>query len=64
MYDEYADAIAATIEAVGCGDPEDESTLCGPVISALQRDRIEGYLELAGSEGGTFATGGGRPPDR
>ena len=63
-YDEYAEAIAATMEGVGCGDPDDESTFCGPVISALQRDRIEGYLRLAIDEGGTFATGGRRPPDR
>ena len=63
-YDEYADAIAATMEGVGCGDPDDESTFCGPVISAAQRDRIEGYLRLATDEGGTFATGGRRPPDR
>ncbi|MEZ5137972.1 MAG: aldehyde dehydrogenase family protein [Acidimicrobiales bacterium] len=30
------------------------------MISARQRDRIEGYLRLATEEGGTFATGGGR----
>jgi hypothetical protein len=29
------------------------------VISAAQRDRVLGYLELARAEGGTFATGGG-----
>lgn len=63
-YEEYAVAIAATMEGVGCGDPDDDSTFCGPVISAVQRDRIEGYLRLATDEGGTFATGGRRPPDR
>jgi aldehyde dehydrogenase (NAD+) len=34
------------------------------VISARQRDRIEGYLELAVAEGGIVAAGGGRPADR
>ncbi|MGI9579251.1 MAG: aldehyde dehydrogenase family protein, partial [Microthrixaceae bacterium] len=63
-YDEYADAIAAIMQSVGCGDPDEESTFCGPVISAVQRDRIEGYMRLATDEGGTFATGGRRPPDR
>ena len=38
--------------------------MCGPVISARQRDRVEDYLRLAIEEGGTFATGGGRPADR
>ena len=37
--------------------------VCGPVISARQRERIEGYLTLANEEGGTFAGGGGRSPN-
>ena len=36
-------------------------TICGPLISARQRDRVEGYLRLAVEEGGSFALGGGRP---
>ena len=36
----------------------------GPVISARQRDRVQGYLDSAIAEGGTFACGGGRPADR
>ena len=38
--------------------------MCGPLISARQRDRVEGYLRLAVEEGGSFAAGGGRPADR
>jgi aldehyde dehydrogenase (NAD+) len=34
------------------------------VISATQRDRVEGYLELAREEGGTIEIGGGRPADK
>jgi aldehyde dehydrogenase (NAD+) len=34
------------------------------VISAVQRERVEGYLRLAEEEGGAFATGGRRPADR
>lgn len=63
-YDEAAEATAATMAALGAGDPTESGTICGPVISARQRDRIEGYLRLAVDEGGTFATGGGRPADR
>ena len=57
----------ATMAAIGAGDPTDPGTVCGPVISARQRDRVEAYLDLAIEEGGTFATGGGsrrRPADR
>jgi len=63
-YDEAVEATAATMAMLGPGDPQDPGTVCGPVISARQRDRIEGYLRLAVEEGGAFATGGGRPADR
>lgn len=63
-HDEVVEAAAATMAALGAGDPNDPGTICGPVISARQRDRIEGYLRSAVDEGGTFATGGGRPADR
>jgi aldehyde dehydrogenase (NAD+) len=42
-------------------DPTDPGTICGPLVSARQRDRVEGYLKLAIEEGGSFALGGGRP---
>lgn len=38
--------------------------MCGPLISARQRDQVQGYLDLAVAEGGTFACGGGRPAGR
>ena len=42
-------------------DPNDPGAFCGPVISAAQRERIEGYIALAAREGGTIEIGGGRP---
>ncbi|MGB8408228.1 MAG: aldehyde dehydrogenase [Mycobacterium sp.] len=60
----YEDAVAAASEAmsnIGFGDPTDPRTLCGPLISARQRERVEGYLKLAEQEGGRFGCGGGRP---
>ncbi len=35
--------------------------MCGPVISAAQRDRVEDYLASARHDGGRFAFGGRRP---
>jgi aldehyde dehydrogenase (NAD+) len=61
---EAVEATAATMAMLGVGDPDDAGTVCGPLISARQRDRVEGYLRLAVEEGGTFATGGARPADR
>ncbi|MCV7027806.1 aldehyde dehydrogenase [Mycobacterium sherrisii] len=63
-YDEAVAIAAATMGGIKASDPTDPGTICGPVISARQRDRIEGYLESAIAEGGTFACGGGRPADR
>jgi aldehyde dehydrogenase (NAD+) len=63
-HDEAAEILAATLSGLGAGDPSDDRTVCGPLISARQRDRVEGYLRLAAEEGGTFAAGGGRPAGR
>ncbi|BBY86578.1 aldehyde dehydrogenase [Mycolicibacterium tokaiense] len=63
-YDEAVEAAAATMGGIRAGDPTHKRTVCGPVISARQRDRIQGYLDLALDEGGRFACGGGRPADR
>ena len=57
-YDEAVEIAAATMSSLGAKDPADGGTICGPVISAAQRDRIAGYLRLAEDEGGRFATGG------
>jgi aldehyde dehydrogenase (NAD+) len=59
-YDEAVEATAATMVALAAGDPTDAGTVCGPLISERQRDRVEGYLRIAQDEGGKFACGGGR----
>ena len=44
------------------GDPLAEGTRIGPLVSAAQRDRVRGYIELAVAEGADLATGGVAPP--
>ncbi|WP_433477841.1 aldehyde dehydrogenase [Spirillospora sp. CA-142024] len=63
-YEKAAEITAKALARLGAGDPRDDRTICGPVISAKQRERVEGYLELAAAEGGEFACGGGRPQGR
>ena len=63
-YEEAVELTAATMSGIRCGDPTDRRTVCGPLISARQRDRVEGYLALAATEGGTIVCGGGRPAGR
>lgn len=62
-YDEAVSVAAGTMAHIPVGDPTNPATMCGPLISARQRDRVEGYLDLAVKEGGAFACGGGRPAD-
>lgn len=63
-YEEAVEAAAATMGGIRPGDPNSKRTVCGPLISARQRDRVQSYLDLALEEGGKFACGGGRPADR
>ncbi|MGZ5396492.1 MAG: aldehyde dehydrogenase [Mycobacterium sp.] len=63
-YDEAVEAAAATMAGLRPGDPQDAGTICGPLISERQRDRVQAYLDSASDEGGKFACGGGRPADR
>lgn len=60
-YDAAIEAAKGAMAAFAPADPNDPGTFCGPVISALQRERVEGYIALAVEEGGNIEIGGGRP---
>lgn len=51
----------AAVEAMPYGDPLDMNHIMGPLISARQRERVLGYMEVGKSEA-TLVTGGGRAP--
>ena len=51
-YDEAVEAAAATMGSMKPGDPNEPGTICGPLISARQRDRVQCYLDSAIDEGG------------
>ena len=57
-YDEAVEVAVETMTRIGLGDPRDPATVCGPVVSRVQRDRVLRYLALAEADGGRFATGG------
>ncbi|WP_137726210.1 aldehyde dehydrogenase [Prescottella subtropica] len=62
-YDEAVAATARTLAGIRPGHPAEPGTVCGPLISARQRERVEDYLRLAVEEGGTIAVGGDRPSE-
>ncbi|MCP4873652.1 MAG: aldehyde dehydrogenase [Proteobacteria bacterium] len=62
LHDRFVEALVAEVEATRApGDPSDPATAFGSLVSPAHRAKVEGYVELARSEGGTIATGGRRP---
>ncbi|SNS96386.1 aldehyde dehydrogenase [Rhodococcoides kyotonense] len=57
----YTDAITSMVAGLQVGDPMDEATFFGPLVSARQRDRVLSLIDQARSEGGTITTGGHAP---
>jgi aldehyde dehydrogenase (NAD+) len=60
-FDAAVDVTATALGNLPAGDPTDPGTICGPLINARQRDRVERYIDMARHEGGTIVVGGGRP---
>ncbi|MBB5915590.1 acyl-CoA reductase-like NAD-dependent aldehyde dehydrogenase [Nocardia transvalensis] len=57
-HDKVAELIAATFQHVTHGDPSDPKTYMGPLISAKQRDKVDGMVQRAVAAGATLVTGG------
>ncbi len=59
-----AEALAvATAEAFTPGDPFAEGTRLGPLVSAVQRERVRSYITKGIDQGATLLTGGADAPD-
>ncbi|HEY0484793.1 MAG TPA: aldehyde dehydrogenase family protein [Mycobacteriales bacterium] len=62
-YDEAVEIAVAHAETLVVGDPRDERTDVGPLVSAAQRRSVEADVEQAVAEGARVATGGTAPVD-
>ncbi|MCY1218747.1 NAD/NADP-dependent betaine aldehyde dehydrogenase [compost metagenome] len=60
-YEEFMERLAHGAAALRIGDPADERTQMGPLISARHRESVERYVEMGVAEGGRLRTGGVRP---
>ncbi|HLF88111.1 MAG TPA: gamma-aminobutyraldehyde dehydrogenase [Anaerolineales bacterium] len=60
-YETVKDALVEAMKAVKVGDPMDDATEVGPLISARQRERVAGFVDRAKAAGATILTGGGVP---
>ncbi|MHB8438035.1 MAG: gamma-aminobutyraldehyde dehydrogenase [Acidimicrobiales bacterium] len=60
VHDTVVEALADAASSLALGDPTDESTELGPLVSHTQRERVAGFVERALDAGATAATGGRR----
>ena len=58
---EVLELATAALGRLKLGDPMDPKTKLGPLISELQRRRVEGYIAKGVQEGARLVTGGKRP---
>ncbi len=61
IYPDLVEAMAAVAGRLRVGDPLDERTEMGPLVSAAQRERTERYVALGREEGARHVCGGERP---
>ncbi len=58
IYDTFRDAFVERSQSLNVGDPNDEKTDMGALISKGHLEKVTGYIDLAKEEGGTILTGG------
>jgi acyl-CoA reductase-like NAD-dependent aldehyde dehydrogenase len=58
MRDTVCEVIAGRASGYACGDPLDENTRCGPMVSARQQASVTEYIQAGIDEGATLIAGG------
>lgn len=62
IYDRFVEMFAARAARLAVGDPLDEKTIIGPMISKEHLAKVQRYIELGPTEGATLLTGGPDAP--
>ena len=60
IYENLRDRLVKKTEALVMGDPRDEETFIGPMISLAEAERLEGWIESAVANGAKLLCGGRR----
>ncbi|MFG2799964.1 aldehyde dehydrogenase [Streptomyces pseudovenezuelae] len=60
-YGAVVDIITDFVRSLPVGDSLDPATRIGPLATARQQERVEGYIAKGTAEGARLTTGGGRP---
>jgi aldehyde dehydrogenase (NAD+) len=58
---ELLERLTSMVASMPVGDPTDPETQVGPLVSARQRERVEGYIGIGIGQGAKVVLGGGRP---
>lgn len=58
LYERFKADFVERVKALKIGDPSDETTDIGAIVSKQHFDKIMSYIDLAKEEGGTVLTGG------
>jgi acyl-CoA reductase-like NAD-dependent aldehyde dehydrogenase len=58
---DFVDRLTAMVGSMPVGDPHDADTQIGPMITAVQRGRVEHYISSGRRQGARIVLGGGRP---
>jgi betaine-aldehyde dehydrogenase len=61
VHDKVVELLTAATDALVVGDPTDDATQIGTLVSTKQRERVAGYVESAREEGASVVTGGKAP---
>ncbi len=61
LHDEFIEKLRAALARVAVGDPLDERTAMGPIISERQLQTVRRYVQSGLDEGAQLVAGGGRP---
>jgi aldehyde dehydrogenase (NAD+) len=63
-YRQIVDAVTDTVRALHVGDPLQEDTQIGPLVSDAQRDRVLDFIQAGKATAARITTGGTVPVDR
>jgi aminomuconate-semialdehyde/2-hydroxymuconate-6-semialdehyde dehydrogenase len=62
IHERFVEAFVTQARQLGVGDPLDESTQQGAVVSKPHLEKIRSYVEMARADGGKILCGGASPP--
>lgn len=58
IYNHFVEEFVSRTKKLVVGDPQDEQTRVGALVSEVHMKKVLGYIDLAKEEGGTILTGG------